>query len=125
MPDQGTVAAKLHKLVLMLSSDQPGEVAAAARAIDLTLKQVGADWHTFAGALTQQPPSPQPSQPQASPKMRANSLMAEWILDHHTNRLFDRERNFCYDMLRWRYLSPKQKNWLCKIFVSLEGEVEE
>src|SRR5260370_34439910 len=42
---------RLRKLVLMLSSDQPGEVAAAARAIGKTLKAEGRDWNWLAAKL--------------------------------------------------------------------------
>lgn len=39
---------KLGKLILMLSSDQPGEVAAAASAIGRELSALGRDWHWLA-----------------------------------------------------------------------------
>jgi hypothetical protein len=42
---------RLRKLVLMLSSDQPGEVAAAAKAIDRVLKVRGQDWNWLAAKL--------------------------------------------------------------------------
>jgi hypothetical protein len=42
---------RLRKLVLMLSSDQPGEVAAAAKAIDRVLKVEGRDWNWLAAKL--------------------------------------------------------------------------
>ena len=42
---------RLRKLVLMFSSDQPGEVAAAAKAIDRVLKVDGRDWNWLAAKL--------------------------------------------------------------------------
>jgi hypothetical protein len=44
-------AAKIGKLILLLSSDQPGEIVAAARAIVRTLDAVGAELHDIAAAL--------------------------------------------------------------------------
>ena len=49
---QTAVIGKLAKLVPMLSSNQPGEVAATARAIERTLKSAGADWHDLTKLLT-------------------------------------------------------------------------
>src|SRR5262245_39778790 len=49
---------RLRQLLLMLSSDQPGEVAAAAAAIGRVLKAAGTDWHELANGLlaeTRQP----------------------------------------------------------------------
>lgn len=43
---------RLRKCVLLLSSDQDGEVLSAARAIGRTLTSLGLDWHDFASALT-------------------------------------------------------------------------
>lgn len=43
---------RLAKLIPLLSSDQPGEVAAAAQAIARTLRRSGADWHDLTAALT-------------------------------------------------------------------------
>lgn len=124
MTEQSTIAAKLQKLILLLSSDQPGEVAAAAAAIGRTLKQAGADWHTLAGALTRTPSSPQQSPPpQAPPRMRPGRLMAAWIIDNHGDALTPKEYGFVWDMQHWTRLSPKQQDWLIKIFKSLGGEV--
>ncbi len=43
---------RLKKLVLMLSSEQDGEVVAAARAIGRNLKDTGLDWHWLADHLS-------------------------------------------------------------------------
>jgi hypothetical protein len=42
------IAPRLRKLLLMLSSSAPGEIVAAARAINQTLKGAGQDWHDLA-----------------------------------------------------------------------------
>lgn len=44
---------QITKLIPMLSSDQDGEVVAAARAIGRTLKSNGFDWHDFAARFAQ------------------------------------------------------------------------
>jgi hypothetical protein len=61
----GSVADdRLRKLVLMLSSDQPGEVAAAAKAIDRTLKVQGRDWNWLAAKLADdEAPELRPEEP--------------------------------------------------------------
>lgn len=47
-----TARAKISKLLPMLSSDQDGEVVAAARAIGRALKAAKADWHDLAKAIS-------------------------------------------------------------------------
>jgi hypothetical protein len=46
-----TVAPRLAKLVPLLGSDKPGEVAAAVAAIGRTLRGAGLDWHTLAAVV--------------------------------------------------------------------------
>lgn len=55
MASLAAVSPRLAKLLPMLSSNQPGEVAAAAAAIGRTLASVGADWHDLAAILTAPP----------------------------------------------------------------------
>lgn len=45
------IAPALRPLVLLLSSDKPGEVAAAAAQITRRLNRAGLDWHDLADAL--------------------------------------------------------------------------
>ena len=47
---------RLRKLLLMLSSDKPGEVASAAAAITRALAAAGSDWHDLANSLTTETP---------------------------------------------------------------------
>ena len=42
------IGPRLAKLLPLLSSDQPGEVVATARAIGATLQRGGMDWHDLA-----------------------------------------------------------------------------
>ena len=66
MPLPAVILPKLRRLIPLLSSDQPGEVVAAAAAIGRTLKTAGATWHDLAAALTEParfvvyPPRPSP-----------------------------------------------------------------
>jgi len=53
MSDIIETAPKLAKLLPLLSSDQDGEVIAAARAISRALASVGADWHDLVKVLTE------------------------------------------------------------------------
>ena len=46
--------ARLGKLIRLLSSDQPGEVAAAAGAINRALKTAGIDIHELAAVVENQ-----------------------------------------------------------------------
>jgi hypothetical protein len=47
------IADKLRPLIRLLSSDQPGEVVAAARAISRTLKGAMLDIHALADGISQ------------------------------------------------------------------------
>jgi hypothetical protein len=49
------LAPALRPLVLLLSSDKPGEAAAAAGQIGRRLKRAGLDWHDLADALAAGP----------------------------------------------------------------------
>src|SRR5688572_3970247 len=66
------IALRLGQLIRLLSSDKDGEVVAAVRAIDRTLKAAGADIHALAD-LVERPPTPvgyrpPPRNPSAPPK---------------------------------------------------------
>ena len=47
-----TIGPRLAKLLPLLSSDQPGEVVATARAIGQTLQRGGMDWHDLAALVS-------------------------------------------------------------------------
>lgn len=47
-----TIGPRLAKLLPLLSSDQPSEVVATARAIGLTLQRGGMDWHDLAALVS-------------------------------------------------------------------------
>lgn len=46
------IGPRLAKLLPLLSSGQPGEVVATARAIGQTLKRGGMDWHDLAALVS-------------------------------------------------------------------------
>jgi hypothetical protein len=58
---------RIGQLIRMLSSDQPGEVAAAAQAINKTLTSAGLDIHALAQIAEAGLVSPAPTMPAASP----------------------------------------------------------
>ena len=51
MSDLSRIGGRIAKLLPVLASDQPGEVAAAAAAITRTLNTAGLDWHTLAAVV--------------------------------------------------------------------------
>ena len=110
-----TIAPRLRKLLLMLSSSADGEVVGAARAIGRALQSVGADWHALAGLLTE------PPQPRKAPRPDDDAFADDWrdmrqfCLDHDW-LLRDREREFLTSIGDWRgTLTDKQFAWLASI----------
>jgi hypothetical protein len=110
-------ADRLHKLVLLLSSNQPGEVAAAAAAIGRLLTSRGRSWHDLAQQLCEPSLSPPPPPPPSSPGIIE---MLDGIANHGDGWLTQWETEFC-DSVREQYrrrgqLSPKQQNILERIW---------
>ena len=105
-------AVRLRKLVLLLSSDQPGEVAAAATAIGRALAADGATWHDLAERLADDPPSPARC-PEASDDWRA---LVERL--RRTRRLNTWERKFLRDIAK-QSRPPSAKQWAVLRRISL------
>ena len=108
------IAPRLRKLVLMLSSNQDGEVVGAARAIGRALQSVGTDWHALAGVLTE---PPQPRRPRAEDDAFADDWreLRQFCL-HRGRLLSEREREFLTSLGNWRgTLTEKQHAWLASI----------
>lgn len=111
---------RLRQLLLLLSSTQPGEVAAAAAAITRTLHSAGMDWHDFVNSL----PAPQSRRPASDDDVTANTSrdwrsMRQFCLTRR-DRLREREREFLENLSQWRGdLTEKQQNWLAAIFARL------
>jgi hypothetical protein len=107
LPGAAAVTVRLGKLIRLLSSNQPGEVAAAAAAIVRHLQVAGKDIHEFADAAErglQTPDNDKQQQPWR--ELRA------WCADR-SEFLSERELEFVQSLARWRgYPTPKQMDWL-------------
>src|SRR5262249_49432268 len=113
---------RLAKFLLLLGSNKPGEVVAAANALCRTLKSDGHDLHDLVGALNGRIIYRDKI---VYPKIEELSTreIAQLCLDRGTSRLNDRERQFLEDMSR-RYSAPtarQQEAWLFEIHDKLIG----
>jgi hypothetical protein len=120
---------KLQRLVLMLSSNQQGEIAAAAHAIERTLKAAGCDWHDFAASI-----APQTGRYQEQPRTRPHAKPCNDSADNldwramrqacftHKHLLRPRELEFVTSLVHWRgRLTEKQHAWLIDIHARVCG----
>jgi hypothetical protein len=109
------IADKLGKLVRLLTSDQDGEVVAAAHSINRTLSGAGLDIHVLAavienGGVNNKTPC------------AANWQSVASECAAHAERLrSEKERAFIANMVVWTQLggrpTEKQANWLRSIYV--------
>jgi hypothetical protein len=117
---------KLKSLIPMLSSPLDGEVVAAARAIERTLKRFGCDWHDLVSVIG---PA---AAPQPAPKPEFNDINKTRFTDapwretakfcmEREDDLSPREYEFVDNLLTsWRgRLTEKQAKWLASIAVRL------
>jgi hypothetical protein len=116
------IAPKLGKLVLLLSSDRPGEVAGAASAIGRVLRDNGADWHALAERIVA------PSMGQEPPRSdECDCYPDNWHATreeclHRADALRPREHEFLVSLGRWSGdLTPKQHSWLAAIHGRVRG----
>jgi hypothetical protein len=101
------IAPKLEKLVLMLSSGRPGEVVAAAAAIERALQSAGTDWHDLAAELTK-PAALSHNKNRASYRSGWRPLHA--YCRAHLDALSNRERDFVTPLDSWRgNITEKQR----------------
>jgi hypothetical protein len=89
-----TIAPKLAKICLMLSSDCDHEVVAAARAIDKTLQSAGFDWHDLVATLF-------------APRPVTQIISADWrrevrFCTSHFELLTNWERDFIATLAEYR-----------------------
>jgi hypothetical protein len=129
---------RFEKIVLLLSSDQPGEVYAAAQAIGRQLPQAKLDWHQFAKLITSRlchTPDPQATgytethkdhrEERAAERPHGQFMadiereMVNILWTRHRSQLKDNERDFIsQQMVRISdygaktYITAKQRNWL-------------
>src|SRR5262249_7808023 len=111
-----SISSRLKQLLLMLSSDQPGEIVAAATAIGKILEREGVDWHDLVNGLLKDAPQSKQSADTNHDEDVTDCCdwrqLREYCLARPT-RLSDRERNFLNDIGRWHgELTPKQAHWL-------------
>jgi len=111
-----TITPRLRKLLLMLSSGQPGEVVAAANAIDRALKTAGRDWRDLARGLL--------SAPQTKPQQKTNDVDTHWRITwrfccENKHLLRQRECEFVNSLEHWRKPTEKQLTWLSAIAARL------
>jgi hypothetical protein len=117
------ITPRLRQLLLLLSSDQPGEVAAAAAAITRTLEKTGASWHDLVDGLVKD--APQPKQSPFDSDTDRNKSASDWrtmraFCLSQRDRLRERELEFLEDIGRWRGdLTEKQHGWLVAIYARL------
>lgn len=106
-----STATRIAQLLLLLSSDQPGEIINAARAIGVTLQNVGCDWHDLTAKLFAQPRTE--ALPDDNDDWRA---MRELCIEHQY-LLRPRELAFVTNLGRWHGdLTEKQHAWLVAIY---------
>jgi hypothetical protein len=143
------IAAKLATFIRLLSSDKDGEVVAAARAMQRTLKAAGADIHALADRVEKSNDklsdadmkvlyetgfadgrrATENAQQRSGDFYNVDSTppwheMATWC-QQQKDRLRDKEREFIDDMASrtvWREPTEKQGKWLLSIFYKLGGK---
>ena len=144
------IADKLKRYVRLLSSDVDGEVIAAVRALNRTLKNSNLDIHTFADSICV-PNGKKFSEDEAKEiylkgieegRRQSESQQDQKFHNvsghdqpswhdmacecaRHLHRLRnDTERKFIQDMVRWTAcaarLSEKQQNWLRNCFIRVQ-----
>ena len=110
MKSLSPIASDIAKLILLLSSDKPGEVNATALAIGRKLKAGGCDWHDLAAAICDNQKQPK----KITLKEMAESLVA---ID---DTLLPKQRLFVREMAVYtavgRRISPKQEKYLRGLF---------
>jgi hypothetical protein len=109
------IADRLSKLMRMLTSDSDGEVVAAARSINRTLKSAGLDIHVLAAVIERGGVG------NASPEGPAWYSVACECAAHPERLRSEKERAFIADMVVWTKLggepTERQAQWLRSIYV--------
>jgi hypothetical protein len=120
-----TIAPKLQKLLLMLSSDQPGEVVAAAAAIKRTLRTAGADFHDLARGLIATATSSSSSSSTSSSREDRDWRPLHAYCKCHLDELSSREQDFMSTLDRWKgNITERQRTWLEAIHDRLRRQEE-
>jgi hypothetical protein len=103
------VTVRIGKLIRLLSSDQPGEAAAAAAAIVRHLQATGKDIHQLADVVEKGIQADTASRHDDRSSWRDRRA---WCAQH-SEFLSARELEFITSLARWRgHPTPKQMDWL-------------
>lgn len=108
---------KLGKLIRLLSSDQPGEAAAAAAALNRALLADGLDIHALAQVVERSSLVPS-EKPQDDPPSDMSDAWKETrgFCARHRDLLSERDRAFIESLATWRGRpTEKQLQWLLDI----------
>jgi hypothetical protein len=111
------MTARIGKLIRLLSSDRPGEVVAAAGAINRALQAAGLDIHRLAEVIERSPLDDPGQMPDADGWRAMRRFCAE-----RAARLSAREQQFIADLKYWHRPTPKQCEWLTIIYRRLRSE---
>ncbi len=108
--------SKIGKLIRLLSSDKPGEVAAAAAALTRLLQAGGRDWHDVAdlveAGLRPEQPRNLPERTWGPPSPRADDWQSMcWFAFHHRFDLRPCDREFIEDCLLGRFDDGVVTEW--------------
>jgi hypothetical protein len=103
---------RVSKLLPLLGSDKDGEVVAAARAIERTLRPTGWDWHTLATSIRTNPARAQPEKEDHRWSGRHWRSTAEWCAQHG-EYLNEWELGFVKSLVRSRYRQLTEKQPAC------------
>lgn len=103
------IPAKLAKLIPMLSSPMDGEVVAAARAIEKSLKGAGLDWHDLVNA-TSFKAKPSKSSVDTGHDAKSGHKPGATVYDDLYADFIRRERQRMEEAMR-SYRSQRQYHW--------------
>jgi hypothetical protein len=133
MPNLAPIAPRLARLVRLLGSDKPGEVAAAVAALRRTLGGIGADLNDFGDVIENGTEKPKAKRAAEDKQHNGNVQKLDWytiavFCQHRDERLLHRERMFINDMASrtvFRDQTKKQQKWLWSMFLRLGGKGKE
>jgi hypothetical protein len=119
MGSLATVTPKLAKLIPLLGSDQPGEVVAAATAIQGLLKKAGCDFHDLVAVIESPPPAARPRTDFHEPEKAEIHVMADFCYQRR-DLVDEKHRPFIEKMHRYAlngwYITGNQANYLAGIY---------
>lgn len=119
------LVAGMRPLILLLSSDKAGEVAAAAAQITRRLCKAGLDWHDLADALEAAGPGVRVELERRPDAATCWAEAVDFTLHHGAEILTERDVEFLHNMraLLARGFAPsaKQARWINGLFERAGG----